>query len=279
MKKNLSLLALKQMLYNGVELDANSLEKIIFEEAAKPAGKADTELIDAAMDMLLKMDGIEAGSIPEEVSFEVKPAVVDRQRDRFFNYRIPKKWKNLAAACIALIIMCSASVISTLAFGFNFTEELVEWTKEKVVLSVAQEPESTKDVTVYDEIIKEMAKCGNWNLLLPEYLPEEMELIGYTVDNTDASVMMSVFLRSKTGHTLNIVSRNYENEILMRENSEVTVWGNYDIGEKKFIGEHTVYEVLGQRGNSAVFTDKLSIYVVTTSYEEKILDRIILNMK
>lgn len=277
MKKKLTQAALKQMLHNGAPLDAYSLEKIIFEEAAKPAGKADTELIDAAMDMLLKIDGIDSGEIPQEVPFAVKPASVDKQREIFFNYRIPKKLKNFVSACAVLLMVIAINTFSTLAFGFNFTEELLSWTDKEVVISVENSEEEEK-TEIYNEIVRQMAQRGNWNFLLPDYLPDNMELMGYSVSPTDTDVTVSIFLQSETGETVSIVSHNYINEMVMEENSAVRVTGRYTLGNKKTVGGHTVFEILGEEGNAAVFTDNLSIYVVTTSYDKIELNNIIRGM-
>ncbi len=277
MKKKLSEPSLRRILADNEPFDEGCLEKLIFEEAAKPAGESDIELINSALDALLKADGLEVPEMSGEVPFDAKPAVVDRARDRFFSYRIPKKWKNFVAACSVLLVVVCANALSTFAFGFNFTEELLSWSDDEVVISM-ENAEQEEEATAYEEIVSQMAMRGNWNFLLPEYLPEEMDLVGYSVSPSDTEVTVTVFLKSDTGETLSIVSHNYSNEMMLKDNSAVSVAGRYTLGDKKLMGSHTVFEVMGEKGNSAVFTDSLSIYVLTTSYNQYELDRIIMGM-
>lgn len=277
MKKKFSESSLKRILKEEKAFDINSLEKIIFEEAEKPAGESDVELIDSALDMLLEADGLEVPEISHEPHFQVKPAVVDRSRDRFFSYRVPKKWKSIASVCAALMVVIAANAVSTMAFGFNFTEELIKWTKKEVVISVEEATEEDKN-SAYKEIVAQMAALGNWNFLLPEYLPQEMELVGYSVTPNEADVTVTVFLKSNTDEIVSIVSHNYVSREIMQQNSAVTIEGRYELGTKKTLGGYTVFEIQGEENNCALFKNDLSVYIVTTSYSDLELDKIVRGM-
>lgn len=258
----------------GDGYDVNELNRELDEIFNGEIGFAEIQRIDEINEILAKMNNIEKFSDKYAKKKIKQKLLLNEQRPKDVPIRgIHHKFKHLVFATIIIIILL-VTMASTTFIGANLFDIFSFWGNESVELkTVTTLPNNVNDNSIYFQSISELQEVFDDKLMIPDYLPNEMQLERIEYIKSSNTIFLSFISNDKTKFA--------DLDIQVIDNNEATLSIEKNEGVYDLISEGDIDYYIFKNMDTTVIQWKYGTFVYNLSgdFDESDTKKIIKKIK